>query len=224
VKPEPMESHDSSQRLSRRSVFKWFAVAAAAAQAGEFATPGLTAPAPAAKGYGTDPVVAGYYKPGDFWPLTLTAPQRETVKALADVILPADKFGPAASELRVPDYIDEWVSAPYDVQRKDRDLVIDGLKWLEDESRKRFKKKFAALDGKQQKAICDDICFAKEAKQPFRKAANFFQKFRSLAASAYYGTEEGWKAIGYEGNVPLQSFDGPPAEVLKLLGVEQTVK
>jgi hypothetical protein len=26
------------------------------------------------------------------------------------------------------------------------------------------------------------------------------------------------------GNVPLQSFDGPPAEVLAKLGVEQTVK
>ena len=48
-------------------------------------------------------------------------------------------------------------------------------------------------------------------------------KFRALAASAYYGTEAGWKAIGYVGNVPLASFDGPPKEVLEKLGVEQTV-
>ena len=54
--------------------------------------------------------------------------------------------------------------------------------------------------------------------------ASFFSRFRSLAAGAYYGTPEGWKAIGYIGNIPLPSFDGPPPEVLAKLGVEQTVK
>ena len=61
-------------------------------------------------------------------------------------------------------------------------------------------------------------------KAEFKKAAAFFSKFRSLAASAYYGTEAGWKALGYVGNVSLVTFDGPPPEVLAMLGVEQTVK
>jgi hypothetical protein len=42
-------------------------------------------------------------------------------------------------------------------------------------------------------------------------------------AGAYYATPAGWKAIGYVGNTPLTSFDGPPAEVLEKLGVTQTV-
>ena len=101
-----MENNDTLPRLSRRDVIKWFAAAAAASQAAPFLSLAQNAP-PAAQGYGTDPKVAGIHKAGDFWPLTLTSAQRKTVTALADVILPADSLGPAASALRVPDYIDE---------------------------------------------------------------------------------------------------------------------
>jgi hypothetical protein len=196
---------------------KWFAAFAAATQ-----LPELRAQ-PVAKGYGTDPDISKFYQPGDFWPLTFTPAQRATVTALADLILPADHLGPAASAVRVPDFIDEWISAPYPLQQKDRDALLPGLQWLEDEARKRFTKSFAALSEAEQRAIADDICWPADAKPEFKKAATFFQKFRSLAASAYYGTEAGWKALGYVGNVPLVSFDGPPQEVLDRLGVTQTV-
>ena len=61
--------------------------------------------------------------------------------------------------------------------------------------------------------------FAPTAKDSFKKLAHFFSRFRSLSAAAYYGTPAGWEAIGYVGNVPLQQFDGPPAEVLQKLGL-----
>jgi len=145
-------------------------------------------------------------------------------KGLADVILPRDDFGPAASTVGVVEMVDEWISAPYPAQQADRPIVIDGLAWLETESTKRFEKLFGELGQDQQHAICDDICFHATAKAEFKKAASFFSRFRSLCAGAYYGTPEGWQAIGYVGNVPLQSFDGPPQEVLEKLGVVQTVK
>jgi hypothetical protein len=204
-------------------VFRWFAAVAAASQLPEFgldAAPAVSA----AKGYGIDPNVSGYYQPGDFWPLTLTAAQRKTVRTLADVILPADDLGPAASKVRVPEFIDEWVSAPYPDQHKDRAVIVPGLQWIEAESQRRFQKDFTRLSDAQKRAICDDICSATTAQPQFKQAATFFQKFRGLAASAYYGTEAGWKALGYVGNVPLPSFTGPPQEVLDRLGVTQTVK
>lgn len=210
-------------RLSRREVLKWFAVTTAALQLPEFAFEAAAA-APATKGYGTDPDVSGYYKPGDFWPLTLTKVQRRTVTAFADTLLPEDHLGPAASAVRVHDFIDEWLSAPYPRQQQDRKAFLPGLKWLEDESQKRFKKDFAKLGEKQKRAICDDICGDAGLKPEFKSANSFFKRFRSLAAAAYYGTDAGWKAIGYVGNVPLTHFDGPPQEVLTILGVEQTVK
>lgn len=210
-------------RLSRRTVLKWFAAATAVLQLKIPAGTSLGAPAPppAAKGYGTDPKVNGYYEPGDFWPLTLTVAQRRTTTALADLILPADHLGPAASTLRVHDFIDEWISAPYPAQRRDRATILRGLDWLERESYRRFESEFPALDDARKRAICDDICHLETAKPKLRTAALFFQRFRAIAAGAYYATEPGWRAIGYIGNVSLTRFEGPPREVLVRLGLER---
>jgi hypothetical protein len=218
---------DHSARLPRRTVFKWFAAAAAALQLGQPRTIAAEPPAGAplaAKGYGTDPKLNASYGPGDFWPLTFTAQQRETAKALSDIILPADDYGPAASELRVTDYVDEWVSAPYPAQQLDRAVIPPGLDWLDRESGTRFNARFAALTPEQSHALCDDICYTATAKPEHRQGAIFFSRFRAVAAGAYYCTIAGWKAIGYVGNIPLASFAGPPPEVLARLGVEQTVK
>ena len=217
-------------RMSRRQVVQWFAAASATMAAG-----GLPSIAPAAdtyvpgaapafpNGYGTDPMLAKMYERGDVWPLTLSDAQRQTVTTLADIILPADDLGPAASEVQVPEFIDEWISAPYPDQLADRPIILEGLEWLEKESQTRFGKAFSDLDEKSQYAICDDICDLASAKPEFKKAARFFRQFRSLASGGYYATEPGWKAIGFVGNVSMGIFPGPPPEVLAQVGVEQTV-
>jgi len=215
-------------RLPRRTVFKWFVAVAATLQLGDAlvfgAEPVPGVPPVSATGYGSDPLLNHTYKPGDNWSLTLSRTQRAAAIALADVILPADNLGPAASELRVIDFVDEWVSAPYPAQLLDRDIVLPGLDWLDAEASRRFGRVFAALALEQQRAICDDICFAQRATDAFRSGARFFSRFRSLAAAAYYATPEGWEAIGYVGNQPSLIYEGPPEEVLTRLGVEQTVR
>lgn len=216
-------SGSTGERLPRRTVLKWLTAATAVMQLPDWSLAADTAAAPAAKGYGSDPDLSKFYQPGDFWPLSFTAEEKRTANALADLLFPADHLGPAASAVRVVDYLDEWVSAPYAAQKKDRETIVPGLVWLEAEAQKRFQRGFVALAEKEQCAIVDDICWAADAKPEFKKAAAFFQKFRALAASAYYATEPGWKALGYVGNVPLAAFDGPPPEVLDKLGVEQTV-
>jgi hypothetical protein len=157
------------------------------------------------------------YKPGDFWPLTFTPEQHQTVSALCDVLLPADDRSPSASQLKVPDFIDEWISAPYEGQQRDRKVVLSGLEWLEAESRKRFNRGFTKLTNDQKQRICDDICSQDKATPEFKQAAGFFRTFRNLAMSGFYTTPEGMKDLQYLGNVPLQKFDGPPPEVLAYL-------
>ena len=175
-------------------------------------------------GYGGDPKLVPVYKGGEFWPLTLSDEQKLAAATLADVILPDDQYGPAASMVGVVAMVDEWVSAPYPTQQADRPVILEGLAWVDAESRKRFGRPFAEASDAQRRAVCDDICFAPEAEPEFRQAAAFFSRFRSLCAGAYYATPPGWEAIGYVGNVALERFDGPPAEVLERLGVEQTVR
>lgn len=214
-------------RLPRRTVFKWFVAVTTALKLGDAsvfgAEPLSSIPLVSATGYGGDPRLNQAYSPGDVWPLTLSRVQRAAATALADVILPADNLGPAASEVHVIDFVDEWVSAPYAAQRLDREIVLPGLDWLDAEADSRFQRVFAELAPEQQNAICDDICFVQDATDEFRSAARFFSRFRSLAAAAYYATPPGWEAIGYVGNQPSSTYDGPPQEVLTRLGVQQTV-
>ena len=216
-----MTTPDSSLRLSRREVLKFFTAASAVLTSGKVESFAQELTVASAKGYGTDPDLTKIYSPGDVWPLTFTPEQRKAATAMADVLFPADQFGPAASALRVPDFIDEWISAPYERQQKDRSRVIEGLAWLDEESKRRSSKTFAELAVAEQTAIVDDICDGEKATPAFKKANGFFNTFRSIAGSAYYSTPEGWKALGYIGNVPTPTFDGPPAEVLQRLGLTQ---
>ena len=235
LKNEVMVQLGLPKSVSRRQAMQWVMAAVAASSLpgcarnepvghGSIAQePAAIQPAPRPAGYGLDPKLVPIHKPGDFWPLTFDDAQKKTVTALADVIIPKDALGPAASEVGVVAMIDEWISAPYPHQQEDRTIVLQGLTWLESESMQRFGRSFHESSDAQKTAICDDICYTGSAKPSFQNAAQFFASFRSLCASAYYATPEGWKAIGYVGNIPLPSFDGPPKEVLDKLGVVQTV-
>ena len=229
-RPEELIQLSIPETPSRREALQWVLAAVAASQlpgsrsalaARDRLTP--DGASLANQGYGTNLDLTRVYRPGDLWPLTFTEAQRKTAAALADTILPDDQFGPAASAVGVPAMIDEWISAPYPEQQKDAPVILNGLKWIDAEADRRFKKAFAECSPQQQTAICQDICFAPEVKPEFREAAQFFSVYRTRCASAYYATPQGWKAIGYVGNVPLASFEGPPREVLDKLGLEQTV-
>ncbi len=167
-------------------------------------------------GIGTDPNLHKKIIP---WERVLDEAEMKTVTALCDVIIPADDKSPSASAVGVPDFINEWVSAPYPQQVGDREEVRAGIVWIDAESRKRFNKGFADLGDEQKTQICDDICSGSKAKPEFKKGAAFFSKMRNLTAGGFYTTPEGWKDIGYVGNVPMAEFPGPPPEVLKHLGL-----
>ena len=167
-----------------------------------------------ARGIGTDPNLLKKEIP---WERVLTAEEKKIVTVLGDLIIPADEHGPAASAVGVPDFIDEWVSAPYDAQQKDGKVIRDGLAWIDAEAKKRFGKGFADVEAKQQTALLDDI--VAEGTEARKAAHGFFTNFRDKVAGGYYSTPEGWKAIGYVGNVPMPEFPGPPPEVLKHLGL-----
>jgi hypothetical protein len=218
----PEKSPTERRRLDRRTALKWMLAATATLYWLDRAVPGEAAvkeAKPAASGYGSDPDLTRDYKPGDLWPLTLTDAQRLTAIALCDVIIPADDRSPSASSLGVHDFIDEWISAPYPEQQKDRPLIVEGLVWIDSESQRRFNEAFAALGPAQVKSLCDDICYVRTARPALKGPALFFAKFRDLTAGGYYTTKEGMKEIGYTGNIPSASFDGPPLAVLQKIGL-----
>ena len=154
------------------------------------------------------------------WERVFTDAEIESVTILCDLIIPADDHSPAASAVGVPDFINEWVSAPFAQQAADLQQIRAGLLWLDGEALKRFgKKRFIQLTETEQHSLCDDIRNSATATAPNKTAAAFFSKMRDLAAGGFYTTPEGWKDLGYVGNVPLAEFPGPPPEVLKHLGL-----
>jgi hypothetical protein len=215
---------DNSGQIDRRQALKWIGAAAAAAAVFPHATAQdklqRPAAAPGGQRIGWDPVLNKTYVPGELWPLTLTSKQRKVAASLTDLILPPDNPGDKQpSQLGVHDFIDEWISSPYDETAKDRPIITEGLDWLDAEAQRRFQKDFADLAEPQKCAIADDICGKTAVKKEFKSAHNFFTRFRYLAASGYYTTPQGWKDIGYVGNVPTVNFDGPTPEALKHLGL-----
>jgi Gluconate 2-dehydrogenase subunit 3 len=209
---------------NRRTTIKWMLAAAASMPLLDHRAIGqeVTAWHPAVNGYGTDPDLIKLYRPGDVWPLTLSPAQRRTAAVLCNLIVPDDGRSPGAASVGVVDFIDEWVSAPYPRQLKDRPIVLEGLAWLDAEALLRFEKYFAELAEAQQQAICDDICHEPKAQPKFARAAAFFTRYRDLTVGAFYSTPAGRGDLGYIGNVPLAKFDGPPQELLRKLGLGPT--
>ena len=174
---------------------------------------------PTMQGYGPDPDLIKAYEKGAFWPLTMTAQQRQLATALSDLIIPADEHSPSASAVGVVDFLDEWISAPYPQQREDRDTVLKGFTWLDGEARHRFEQPFAGLHEAQQRTLCDKICNTSRAAAQLQKPAQFFATYRNLTAAGFYTTLAGRKDLQYIGNVALTHFDGPPVELLRKLGL-----
>ena len=215
---------DNSGQIDRRQALKWIGAAAAAAavfpQASAQDRLAPPSASPGGKRIGWDPLLNKNYVPGDLWALTLTPKQRKAAASLTDLILPPNNPGDKLpSQLGVQAFIDEWISSPYDETAKDRPVITEGLDWLDAEAQRRFQKDFAELAEPQKCAIADDICGKTAVKKEFRSAQNFFNRFRYLAASGYYSTPQGWKDVGYVGNVPTLNFDGPTPEALKHLGL-----
>lgn len=206
--------------VDRRTTLRWLAAATAAGQLAACgdnkpSATGLAWPEPkpiTAKGYGKDP---NLNEPTVPWPLTMTQQELQTTAALADLILPADGENPSASQVGVPAFVNEWVSAPYPDQQAQRKIIIPGLSWLDTEAVARGGNKFAQAGEKIQKSIADDIAFKDKVKPGLEKPAQFFSRMRSLTMGAYYTTPEGWKAIGYPGNRTSNGpYKGPTPEAL----------
>jgi len=226
---------DETPPMDRREALKVIAVAAASASLADGLTPAIAdaqqpiaiTPRTRAGSASVPPKIGPRGTPTDpdllnaktSWPRLLSAPELVTLTALCDMIIPADGTSPAASSVGVPAYISEYVSAPYEWAERALVRVRGGLTWLNVESSNRFTTPFASSTIAQRTAICDDICYAPDAKPEFKAGAAFFAEIRNLTASGFYTSDAGMKDLQYIGNVPLAKFDGPPPEVLRKLGL-----
>lgn len=227
---DSIDANQYESGLSRRESLKWLGVLAAGvllpsisgcsesvdviATSSKGHWPTLNLAPITAKGYGKDPsMIMPVRAP---WPKILTKEQINLVAVLADIIVPRDGAVPSASEVKVPDVIDEWVSAPYERQQSDRLHIMNTLAWINDESSIRFSKPFINLSVTERLTIIDDIAYDKDdLAEEFKQVTDTFSRLRKLVLAAFFCSPEGTKDIGYLGNVPIAGdYPGPTEEAM----------
>lgn len=152
------------------------------------------------------------------WSRTLGSVELALLKKLCALILPADEHSPSAADLACHDFIDEWVSAPYPRQQRDRKIILTGLNWLDQQATEHNQAEtFLQLETTQQTAILDSICTPATATN--QEAAGFFSLLRALVCGAFFTTQAGMDDLQYIGNKPQASWSLPPKKVLDHLGL-----
>ena len=133
----------------------------------------------------------------------------KTLTILVDIIIPADKKSGSASQAGVPAFIEFIVKDMPQHQTPMR----GGLRWLDNQSNKRFDTIFTLCSDKQRLEIIDDIAYPETAKPMFSQGVSFFNLLRNLTATGFFTSKMGIQDLGYVGNVPNQ-WAGVPKEVL----------
>jgi hypothetical protein len=209
--------------LSRRDVFRLLAAASAAgAMLPKEAV--AQAPQPLTRGVKDALSDPDYSKKTIPWEKPLSEAELKTLGILCDIILPADGELPAPTALEVPDFINEWVGAPYKDMIDDLETIRGGLAWLHTHSVSLHEKRFDDLTEAQQIAILDTICDPSKAAPGLGPGVRLFRRVRMLTVGGYYTHSSTWKHLGYVGNVPIGGpYPGVPPEVIRILGLEDVI-
>jgi gluconate 2-dehydrogenase gamma chain len=145
-----------------------------------------------------------------------TPHELKTVTVLSDIILPADGTSGSASQAGVPAFIEFMMKD----QPANQTQMRGGLMWLDNQSRKRFSKRFIEISYTQQIEIVEDIAYPEKKNPEFLQGISFFSLIRNMVMTGFYTTEMGFKDLGYVGNRP-NNWDGVPEDVLKQYGFDK---
>lgn len=140
--------------------------------------------------------------------------QNETLIALSEVIIPATDT-PGAKEALVNRYLDLLLSVqPAEFQKE----LVDALAFIDDESRRQFRKDFLSLPPDDQKSLLVPWAYARQAShwtergethtQPEDIGQRHFERLKALIAMAYYGSEIGQKELGWDGEFAHGPYEG----------------
>ena len=198
--------------MDRRDVVKLLATASLAAV-------GLGAPEVAHAWDLTNAALASQGTGTQFAPAFFTPVEWRAVRSLVDVVIPRDDRSGSATDAGVPEFMDfMMVENP-----KSQPWMRDGLKWLNDECRKRFGREWTSCSAAQQRQLLNVIAFPNTAPATVKAGVEFFSRFRDLTSSGFWTSRMGVKDLGYLGNVTVPVWSGCPEPALTKLGVSYNI-
>lgn len=143
-----------------------------------------------------------------------TDAEMKTVRILSDIIIPADEQSGGASDAEVPEFIEFMMKD----QPQHQVGMRGGLRWLDAQSKRQFKKVFAECSEQERKTMLDKIAYPQVAKPEMSQGVNFFNNFRNFVATGFFTSKIGIDDLQYMGN-RATVWKGSPQEVLDRLGV-----
>jgi len=143
-----------------------------------------------------------------------TDQERETVRILANLILPADSRSGNAEQAGVVPFIEFMMLD----QPKHQTQMRGGLKWLDNQCLKRHNNEFVNCISNQQTSLLDEIAYPDIAKPAMSQGVSFFNNFRDFVATGFWTSKMGIEDLEYKGNMAA-NWQGAPQEWLDRLGV-----
>ena len=145
--------------------------------------------------------LAGQSAPATYF----TREELALVDELAEMIVPADDHSPGARAAKVAAYIDGRLGEAFDA--KDRTAWRDGLKLIEQLSRKASGRPFLESTAAERLALLERI--AQNEGKPAKPEEHFFAELKSRVVDAYYTSEIGiTREMEYRGNTVQGEFSG----------------
>jgi gluconate 2-dehydrogenase gamma chain len=147
-----------------------------------------------------------------------TAEEYQTVRVLADLIIPRDGRSGSATDAGVPEFMD-FMMADQDTSPEARTAMRGGLAWTDAECGRRFGKRFVDCTQRERIALLDEIAWPARARPEMSHGVAFFNAFRDLTSSGFWSSEMGVKDLRYQGNAFVPEWSGCPDAALRKIGV-----
>lgn len=148
-------------------------------------------------------------------PKFFSAHEWDTVRVLADLVIPKDAHSGGATDAKVPEFMDFIMDA-----YPDKHLWMrGGLAWLDAECIRRGEKTFVESTEPDRRAVLDLIAWPDKAPAALHQGVAFFNHFRDLTASGFWSSRMGVADLQYQGNTFVLNWQGCPPAVLDRLGV-----
>lgn len=145
----------------------------------------------------------------------LNAHEFETIRVLADAIIPRDEHSGSASDAGVPMFIDFLLEDVPSMQTP----VTEGLAWLDKRCSTEFGNTFVQCGSAEQTSLLDRIAYPNNIQdKDLKKGAEFFSLVRNLTASGFFSSKMGMEDLQYMGNAVRPEWTGCPEEAMNHIG------
>jgi hypothetical protein len=192
--------------VSRRELFQILGTSMVLTGAGA----GVVAPAVAQHVHNAVSEVKSLDTNGQYTPKKLNAHEYQTLRKLADMIIPSDATSPGALAGGAPEFIDFLCSRNDDLAQ----IFTGGMAWMDQTMLHRGGKTFVDSAGDQQIALLDQVSDRKNSTDPkLSPGVAFFTWAKNMVMDGFYTSPVGFADIGFMGNQVLSSFSVPQAAI-----------